>query len=392
MTVDRTKTTPFLLPIFYSQNKFNSPKDFASADSLDRVDIHTWKDCTLRELISVASAKVPSLSSPKLKASLRLVYPEPKDTGYLIKELGTVYNFRNQADDNNTLGDCRFAIGDFIDIKIELDDNKQIRDSGRRWSEQGQTTSREFRKPDTYRGNSLKGDSYRGEASRDSTDSHRYSSRDKPDIYRGRDREYSSREAPYYRGRGDSHRAGRGDSREDGTSNDRKRKLDAYVGRDVDSSRGEGYRDKADFYRGNRKVDSYSRKDDRKGDSYRSREDRKGDYRRSSYKDDDGDRRRSNDGDDDRKLDSYRPADDRKGYSYRSSRKDDDVDRRRHDDGKEDRNSDSYRSREDRKGDSYRSHDDRDSYRSGHKDDDGDRSKSNDFTRKRTDDEERSDL
>jgi len=73
----------------------------------------------MREVISTLAATVPSLAKSTVKASIRLIYPEQKGDNFLIKELGDVFNWKKGDDESKTLQECRFAIGDYLDVCIK---------------------------------------------------------------------------------------------------------------------------------------------------------------------------------------------------------------------------------------------------------------------------------
>ncbi|KAF3481045.1 uncharacterized protein GIQ15_03804 [Arthroderma uncinatum] len=168
LQVNRQKTTPFHLKLFYRQNSFHSLSDFpvpsatptdntassASAPLPPHLQIYTWQSCSLRELAHLLTSALPTLlPDPAVgtRLSFRLVYPDtrsqagsrPGDGGdgrgkYVSKDIGSVIvGFMKGGDGKDgdadkagegislegdeadkVLHDARFVIGDYIDCAI----------------------------------------------------------------------------------------------------------------------------------------------------------------------------------------------------------------------------------------------------------------------------------
>jgi histone deacetylase complex subunit SAP18 len=100
--VDRKKTTPFLLKLFYRAGSFHTPEHFnpSNAHLPQHVQVYTWSSCTLRELSSLLTTAVPLLlPSPAAGTRLcfRLFYADARDGGrgrgygrYLSRDIGNV--------------------------------------------------------------------------------------------------------------------------------------------------------------------------------------------------------------------------------------------------------------------------------------------------------------
>ncbi|EXJ83345.1 hypothetical protein A1O1_06966 [Capronia coronata CBS 617.96] len=162
-TIDRQKTTPFLLNFCYRSSAFHSLTDFPTPTPSNprphlpaHLQIYTWMNCTLRELAHLLTQALPSiLPEPSIgtRLSFRLVYPDlhaSRGGGgrletegrarYLSKEMGSVVvsaplsEYANGGgesgagvaaalkldgeDADKTLEDARFVIGDFIDCAV----------------------------------------------------------------------------------------------------------------------------------------------------------------------------------------------------------------------------------------------------------------------------------
>jgi len=161
-SIDRQKTTPFLLHFCYRSNAFHSLSDFPVPTSSNtrptlpaHLQMYTWMSCTLRELAHLLTTALPGvLPEPAVgtRLSFRLVYPDTRvdvtrgpgrlggEEGrgrYTTREVGSVVitapdranghgDERMEGDDwelggedsEKTLAEARFVIGDFIDCAI----------------------------------------------------------------------------------------------------------------------------------------------------------------------------------------------------------------------------------------------------------------------------------
>ena len=120
--VDREKTCPFLLRIFYKVNSFNSLNLFSNGKFPSELNIYTWEDADLEEL-----AKFIHLA---LKETVLGVYDFYKFSriyydfkGTLLRdEVGKVVinNKSSKLNENTkkTLKEIGFQIGDYFDINI----------------------------------------------------------------------------------------------------------------------------------------------------------------------------------------------------------------------------------------------------------------------------------
>ena len=120
--VDREKTCPFLLRIFYKINGFNSLNLFHDGSFPSELNIYTWEDADLEEL-----AKFIHLA---LKNTVLGIYDYYKfsriyydSKGTLLRDdIGSVVinNKYSKLNNNNkkTLKEIGFQIGDYFDINI----------------------------------------------------------------------------------------------------------------------------------------------------------------------------------------------------------------------------------------------------------------------------------
>ncbi|KAG8903074.1 hypothetical protein FRB99_003780 [Tulasnella sp. 403] len=98
-SVDREKTCPFLLRTFVKVNGFH-PIALFEDNRLpveDEHQIYTWKDATLREVVTYLRSLPPgalslTLRHPAARFSFKLVFPDATSRGQMAtKELGTVH-------------------------------------------------------------------------------------------------------------------------------------------------------------------------------------------------------------------------------------------------------------------------------------------------------------
>ncbi|KTW31769.1 uncharacterized protein T551_01030 [Pneumocystis jirovecii RU7] len=121
-SIDRQKTTPFLLRLFYKVGSFHSIDEFqpGSQPVADEVQIYTWKDASLHELAQLLSKAIPN--NKHTRFSFRLIYSDNYKERYQTKDIGHVSLFSKNAEAYKTLDDIRFAIGDWIDVAVNNDE------------------------------------------------------------------------------------------------------------------------------------------------------------------------------------------------------------------------------------------------------------------------------
>ncbi|RUS19014.1 Sin3 associated polypeptide p18-domain-containing protein [Endogone sp. FLAS-F59071] len=120
LSVDREKTCPFLLRLFWRTGSHHRNEEFDvdKAPVHDELQIYTWKDATLQELALLLKEVQPEATRPQARISFRLVYMDNLRGRYMSKEIGTVTNNRPTAEEQKTLDDVRFVTGDYIDVCV----------------------------------------------------------------------------------------------------------------------------------------------------------------------------------------------------------------------------------------------------------------------------------
>ena len=120
--VDRTKTCPFLLRIFYKLNSFNSLNLFHPGSFPKELNIYTWEDVDLEEIAKCIhiALKDTEFGVYDYYRFCRIYYDSK---GTLLKdEIGAVVNNNKYSNLNVNLNKCLkdlgFKIGDYLDINI----------------------------------------------------------------------------------------------------------------------------------------------------------------------------------------------------------------------------------------------------------------------------------
>jgi len=121
--VDRARTTPFLLHLYYRQGGFHRLDDFRSTGQpRDFIQIYTWRDCTLQELSVLISEALPSVCPPRSRCGFRLIFADTRHSGgtrYTTKDLGAVGgNGGDEGAAKKTLNEVQFVVGDWIDVAV----------------------------------------------------------------------------------------------------------------------------------------------------------------------------------------------------------------------------------------------------------------------------------
>ena len=141
-TIDRQSTCPLLLRVFCNSNgRHHRPQDFSSTKvPADELQIYTWMDCTLKELMSLVHEVNPDTRQKGTVFSFATVFPYHSGNRvrgisvFRIKEIGVTIAGKRGQDDNFTLSSQKFQIGDYIDIAIAIktENSKKERDRGNR--------------------------------------------------------------------------------------------------------------------------------------------------------------------------------------------------------------------------------------------------------------------
>lgn len=81
------------------------------------LQIYTWLDATLSELMGLIR-EIPDYRKKGTQFSFSVVFPEPSAPTYRMRTIGLTIGGKRGPDDELTLSQCRYQIGDFIDVAI----------------------------------------------------------------------------------------------------------------------------------------------------------------------------------------------------------------------------------------------------------------------------------
>ncbi|KAH9986133.1 Sin3 associated polypeptide p18-domain-containing protein [Russula vinacea] len=151
--VDREKTAPFLIRAFVKVGSYHRLAQFQDGPLPipDELQIFTWKDATLFELLTTIRNSAPNTLEyrhPLARYSFRTIYADAGNRGqFAQKDLGTVYSrdtlgesgtveqlldddsaVQDSADrqkDARTLDELRFVPGDYLCVAVMLPKNVQ---------------------------------------------------------------------------------------------------------------------------------------------------------------------------------------------------------------------------------------------------------------------------
>jgi len=118
--LDRARTCPFLLRVFYKLGSHHGIEAFAAHGKEpvdDELQIYTWPDVTLRELADLVMDVAPEARAQDAKLNFNLVYPD-KTGKNVMTDLGTVTPGKRGPDDEKPLSASKFQRGDLLDLAI----------------------------------------------------------------------------------------------------------------------------------------------------------------------------------------------------------------------------------------------------------------------------------
>lgn len=116
--VDREKTCPLLLRVFTNFGRHNNISDYHNGHPPNQLQIYTWMDATLRELTNLIREVVTEAQQRGTCFYFMLVSPDRTSPRYHVREIGQTVCGQKGLDDNKTLLQSRFIIGDYLDVKI----------------------------------------------------------------------------------------------------------------------------------------------------------------------------------------------------------------------------------------------------------------------------------
>ncbi len=120
--INREKVCPFLLRVYYKENEFNSLDDMNNGKFPTNRELHiyTWMDASLKELTILIKDVVDAARKNNSVLNFSFIFPDSK--GRLQrKEIGSVSMNKKNFEENKTLQQLKYTIGDYIDINITTD-------------------------------------------------------------------------------------------------------------------------------------------------------------------------------------------------------------------------------------------------------------------------------
>ncbi|CAG9464227.1 unnamed protein product [Pedinophyceae sp. YPF-701] len=119
--VDREKTCPLLLRVFPTIGGHHRLKDYEKRgeEPKNELQIYTWMDASLREITELIQMVHPAANKPHATLSFATVYPDKKGIN-VFHPIGRCHASKRGRDDDKTLKDLNFQIGDFLDVGIFL--------------------------------------------------------------------------------------------------------------------------------------------------------------------------------------------------------------------------------------------------------------------------------
>nr|CAG4645925.1 EOG090X0HU3 [Lynceus sp. MCZ IZ 141354] len=126
--IDREKTCPLLLRVFYSTGRHHNVSDFARGSvPSNELQIYTWMDATLLELTSLIREVNPDSRRRGTTFEFSVVFPDFRSTSYRINHWGTTTSGEKGPDDSKSLQQLRFSIGDYVSVAILPPRNRRPR-------------------------------------------------------------------------------------------------------------------------------------------------------------------------------------------------------------------------------------------------------------------------
>lgn len=117
--IDREKTCPLLLRVFCTTGRHNLPAEYTRGNvPQNELQIYTWMDATLRELTSLVKEVNPETRRKGTYFDFAVVYPDLRAPTYRMREIGVTCSGQRGGDDNKTLAQVKFQIGNYLDISI----------------------------------------------------------------------------------------------------------------------------------------------------------------------------------------------------------------------------------------------------------------------------------
>lgn len=111
------QTCPLLLRVFCNTGRHHALQEYQHGEvPSNELQIYTWQDATLRELTALVRDVNPDTRRRGTYFDFALVTMDRN--GYHMREVGVTCTGQKGADDSKSLSQCKFVVGDFLDISI----------------------------------------------------------------------------------------------------------------------------------------------------------------------------------------------------------------------------------------------------------------------------------
>jgi histone deacetylase complex subunit SAP18 len=134
VVVNREEVCPLLLRVFTSTGGHNNIGEYDRGRTPENeIQIYTWMDATLKELTGLIKEVNPDARRRNTYFNYRVIYPDLRSGRYCHTDLGSTVAGTKGVDDAKTLAECKFTIGDYLDVSISPPNMRGDRmDYGRR--------------------------------------------------------------------------------------------------------------------------------------------------------------------------------------------------------------------------------------------------------------------
>lgn len=108
-----------LLRVFINQGRHLQSKDYSRGNvPPNEVQIYTWLDASLKELSGLVKEVNADARRPGTVFEFAKVFPRNDDPNFRVQSIGSIVNGEKGQNDNRTLGQANFQIGDYLDIAV----------------------------------------------------------------------------------------------------------------------------------------------------------------------------------------------------------------------------------------------------------------------------------
>merc|ERR1712106_184935 len=117
--IDREKTCPLLLRVFCNNGRHGDLTEYRRGNvPPNELQVYTWLNATLKELSSLVLEVNPDARRKGTIFDFSIIYPELKAPVPRMRNIGQVIIGQEGFNDQKTLAQCSFVIGDYLDIAI----------------------------------------------------------------------------------------------------------------------------------------------------------------------------------------------------------------------------------------------------------------------------------